>query len=147
MGFKSKTQSNIRKHKVNNLIFPSRTIFLIIESINRDLNFLYSPTRTNSLCSFICYSPVRDNNEEFNIILDRVEEQMNRIKEEVNIIETDDSAFNDEFPTIVSFLDEAFDYEYNTESDIFKQTPEDIKKRFISIAHKLWDLGVRPGEF
>ena len=147
MGFKSTTQSNIRQHEVNNLIFPSRNIFSTIESINKNLDFFYSPSTNNSLWPTINYSPVRDDNEEFDSILDRVEELINRIKEKVDIRETDDAAFNQEFLGIVNFLYEASDFEYKTEDELSKQTPEYIKKRFISISHKLWELGVHPGEF
>ena len=95
----------------------------------------------------INYSTVRDDNEEFEVILDRVEERIDRFKEKVDIIETDDAAFNKEFLGIVNFLYEASDYAMNTENDLSKQTPEYIKKRFNSIAFKFWKAGVHPSEF
>ena len=147
MGFKSTTQSNSSQYQVNNLIFPSRHVFSTIESINRNLRFLYSPAPPNSLWSTINYSTVRDNDEEFDSILDRVEERIDRFNEKVEIIETDDAAFNKEFNGIINFLYEATDFEDNKEDELSKKTPENIKKRFINLANRLWELGIHPGEF
>ena len=131
MGFKSATQKGYR---FNNLIFPSKQIYLTVKKINRKLELLYSSTR--------------DDVEEFNVILDKVEEYVDSFKEEygeVTILETDDSAFNQEFFGIVDFLNEACDIKEDDE--ISNKTPNYIKERFDSIALKLWDAGIRPGEF
>ena len=85
MGFKSATQSLRRGYRLNNLIFPSKQIYLTIKRINRKIELLYSSDR--------------DDVEEFNAILDKVEEYVDRFNEEygeVIILETDDSAFNEE---------------------------------------------------
>ena len=147
MRVKSTTQSNSSQYQVNNLIFPSRHVFSTIKRINRKLRLLYSPASSNSLWPTIKYSAVRDNDEEFNAILDRVEKRIDRFNEKVEIIETDDAAFNKEFLGIVDFLYEASDFEHNTENELSKKTPEYFKKRFISIADKFWEAGVHPGEF
>ena len=134
MGFKSATQSLRRGYRLNNLIFPSKQIYLTIKQINRKIELLYSSDR--------------DDVEEFNVILDKVEEYVDRFKEEydeVTILETDDSAFNQEFFEIVDFLNEACDIKYD--EDLSNKTPKYIKERFDSIAVKLWDAGIRPGEF
>ena len=149
MGFNSaKNTHNVNlsneNYKINGLIFPSRQIFSTIESINRKLNFLYSPSPPNSLWPSINYSSVRDDNEEFEAILDRVEEWIDSFKEKFEIIETTDAAFNNEFLGIVNFLYEASDYAMKKENDLSKQTPESIKKRFNSIAFKFWKVGVCP---
>ena len=147
MGFKSETQSGRRGYRCNNLIFPSKQIYLTIKRINRKLELLYSPAPSGSLLSTIRYSSARDDFEEFNAILDKVEKYFDRFNEkydEVTIVETDDAAFNQEFFGIVDFLNEAFDFK---EDEISKKTPKYIKERFISIAVKLWDAGIRPGEF
>ena len=147
MGYKSSTQSKSSQYQVNNLIFPSRKVFSTIKSINRNLRLLYSPAPPNSLWPTINYSKVRDDDEEFHAILDRVEARIDRFNEKVEIIETDDAAFNKEFLGIVNFLYEASNFEDNTEDELSKQTPQHIKKRFISIADKFWEAGVQPGEF
>ena len=134
MGFKTATQSLRRGYRLNNLIFPSKQIYLTIKRINRKIELLYSSDR--------------DDVEEFNAILDKVEEYVDRFKEEydeVTILETDDSAFNQEFFEIVDFLNEACDIRYD--EDLSNKTPKYIKERFDSIAVKLWDAGIRPGEF
>ena len=131
MGFKSAMQKGYR---FNNLIFPSKQIYLTVKKINRKLELLYSSAR--------------DDVEEFNAILDKVEEYIDRFNEEygeVHILETDDSAFNQEFIEIVDFLNEACDIQEN--EDLSNKTPKYIKERFNSIAFKLWDAGIRPGEF
>ena len=97
--------------------------------------------------STINYSTVRDDEEEFDSILDRVEERIDRIKEKVEIKETDDAAFNKSFLGIIDFLYEAYDFENNKEDEFSKQTPEHIKERFIDLANRLWDLGIHPSEF
>ena len=130
MGFKSATQKGYR---FNNLLFPSKQIYLTVKKINSKLELLYSSARDD---------------EEFNAILDKVEEYVDRFKEEygeVHILETDDSAFNEEFIEIVDFLNEACDIQEN--EDLSNKTPKYIKERFDSIAVKLWDSGIRPGEF
>ena len=131
MGFKSVTQKGYR---FNNLIFPSKQIYLTVKKINRKLELLYSSAR--------------DDVEEFNAILGKVEEYIDRFNEEydqVTIVETDDSAFNQEFFGIVDFLNEACDIKEDDE--ISNKTLKYIKERFNSIAFKLWDVGIRPGEF
>ena len=138
MGFKSATNTNVN-YKINNLIFSSRLEYQTVESIDRNLKFLYSPAPSNSLCSTINYSLTRDNVDNFNAILDRVEERIDRFNEKVKIIETDDSAFNEEFPGIVDFLYEASDLPENSEKY--------FEKRFIHISKRLWDKGIHPIEF
>ena len=131
MGFKSAMQKGYR---FNNLIFPSKQIYLTVKKINRKLELLYSSAR--------------DDVEEFNAILDKVEEYIDRFNEEydqITIVETDDSAFNQEFFGVVDFLNEACDIQEN--EDLSNKTPKYIKERFNSIANKLWDAGIRPGEF
>ena len=41
--------------------------------------------------------------DNFNTILNRVEERIDRLNERVKFVETDDSAFNEEFPGIIDF--------------------------------------------
>ena len=134
MGFKSATQSLRRGYRFNNLIFPSKQIYLTVKKINRNIKLFYSLEKNNV--------------EEFNAILDKVEEYVDRFNEEygeVHILEINDSAFNEEFIDIVDFLNEACDIQEN--EDLSNKTPNYIKERFDTIALKLWDAGIRPGEF
>ena len=144
MGFKSASKSKTVNHsngnyKINDLKFPSRFVFSTIESIDRNLRLLYSPAPPNSLCSTINYSIVRDNDEEFDSILDRVEERIDRFNEKVEIIEKDEESFNKEFPGITDFLYEVSDLPLNSEKH--------FEKRFINLAYRLWELGIHPSEF
>ena len=77
--------------------------------------------------------------DNFNTILNRVEERIDRLNERVKFVETDDSAFNEEFPGIIDFLYEASESSENSEKQ--------FEKRFIKLAQKLWDLGICPLEF
>ena len=77
--------------------------------------------------------------DNFNTILNRVEERIDRLNERVKFVETDDSAFNEEFPGIIDFLNEA--------SELSENSEKQFEKRFIKLAQKLWDLGICPLEF
>ena len=84
MGFKSANNSNNVKHsngnyEVDGIIFPSRFVFTTIESIDRNLKFLYTPGSAEFDFETINHSPVRDNDEEFDAILSRVDERIGRI--------------------------------------------------------------------
>ena len=144
MGFKS--AKNIRKvnqsngsYEEDDMIFLSRFIYSTIASIDRNLRFLYSPAPPNSNRNTINYSPVRDDDEEFDAILDRVEERINRINGKVQIVETDDAAFNRTFLGIMDFLYEASDLPSNSENH--------FEKRIIDLANRLWEMGISPSEF
>lgn len=139
MGFKSATKTTVEKYEINNLIFSSRLEYQIVESIDRNLRFLYSPPPPNSLWPTINYSLTRENVDNFNTILDRVEERIDRLNERVKFVETDDSALNEEFPGIIDFLYEA--------SELFENSEKQFEKRFIKLAQRLWDLGICPMEF
>ena len=97
MGFKSASNSNNVKHsngnyededlilgikhsngnyEVDGIIFPSRFVFTTVESIDRNLRFLYTPGSASNDFDTINHSPVRDNDEEFDAILARVEERI-----------------------------------------------------------------------
>ena len=84
MGIKSASKSSNVKHsngnyEVDGIIFPSRFVFTTIESIDRNLSFLYTPGDASIDFETINHSPVRDNDEEFDAILERVEERIGRI--------------------------------------------------------------------
>ena len=65
----------------------------------------------------------------------------------LNLIETEDAAFNQLFYGIVNFLYEGYDYENEIEDRYTKKTPDHIKGGIIKIANSLWELGINPCEF
>ena len=98
MGFTSKKTTNANKvksevedlilsivnhsngnYEVDGIIFASRFVFTTIESIDRNLRFLYTPGSDSNDWETINHSTVRDNDEEFDAILARVEERIGRI--------------------------------------------------------------------
>ena len=84
MGFKSaKNTRNVNQsngnYEVDGIIFASRFVFTTIESIDRNLRFLYTPGSASNGWKTINYSSVRDNDEEFDDIIGRVEERIGRI--------------------------------------------------------------------
>ena len=84
MGFKSaKNTRNVNQsngnYEVDGIIFASRFVFTTIESIDRNLRFLYTPGSASNDWETIDHSPVRDNDEEFDDIIGRVEERIGRI--------------------------------------------------------------------
>ena len=141
MGFKSASQSNSSKYIVRNLIFSSKREYLNARRINKKLELLYSPAPSGSLWPTIKYSSARDDEEEFNSILDKVEELLTIFDEDTKL-RIGDENFNQKFHGIVDFLYEACDLATNREDELSKQIPEYIKKRFISISDKLMDYCV-----
>ena len=149
MGFKSaKNTRNVKqnngKYEVDDIIFPSRLVFSTIESIDRNLRFLYSPPPPNKPRSRINYSEVRDDEEEFNCILDRVEERIKildeesarlydefvrfdggyeRIDKEGKIVEKEEDAFINKFSGLINFLYEADDFKCDNEDELSKKKP------------------------
>ena len=84
MGFKSaKNTRNVNQsngnYEVDGIIFASRFVFTTIESIDRNLRFLYTPGSASNDWETTNHSPVRDNDEKFDAILARVEERIGRI--------------------------------------------------------------------
>ena len=129
------------QYQVNNIIFPSKQVFLTIRSINRFLELLYSPEAYFGGLSKN-YSSFREDNEQFENILVIVEKLLDRIKERVVIIEIDNGNYCKEFIGIMDFMDEALSYKYELKYVKLKPTPEYIKKRFISISDKITELEI-----
>ena len=84
MGFTSANNASVNQsngnYEVDGIIFASRFIYRTIKSIDRNLWFLYTPGSDSNDWETINDSPVRDNDEEFSAILERVEELIERIK-------------------------------------------------------------------
>ena len=119
---------------------------LITKQINEKLKLLYSPSPSRSLWPTIRSSPARDNEKEFNSILDKVEELLSKYDKNPHL-RIGGENFNQKFLGIVDFLYEAGDLnpivvcieeEYKKKTGV-TQISKDIKKRFISVADKLWD--------
>ena len=84
MGFKSASNSNNVKHsngnyEVDGIIFASRFVFTTIESIDRNLRFLYTPGSASNDWETMNHSITRESEENFDAILERVEERIGRI--------------------------------------------------------------------
>ena len=114
---------------------------------DRNLRFLYSKAPPYKFWPRINYSSVRDDEEKFSFFLGRVEDRIERFEEKVNIIETDDAAFNKMFSGIIDFLYEAREIQNNQEDEYTKKTPDYIKRRFLYLADRLRQLGIYPSEF
>ena len=116
----------------------------ITKQINEKLKLLYSSSPSRSLWPTIRSSPARDNEKEFNSILDKVEELLLKYDKNPHL-RIGGENFNQKFLGIVDFLYEAGDLNPIVEGEEYKkktgvtQISKDIKKRFISVADKLWD--------
>ena len=115
----------------------------ITKQINEKLKLLYSPSPSRSLWPTIRSSPARDNEKEFNSILEQVEELISKYDKNPHL-GIGGGNFNQKFLGIVDFLYEAGDLE--EKKTVATQISKDIQKRFISVADKLWDYCV-PIEF
>ena len=84
MGFKStKNTRNVNQSNGNyesyGIVYASRFVFKTIETIDRNLSFLYTKDSIDNNFKTINHSSVRDNDEEFDDILGIVEEQIGSI--------------------------------------------------------------------
>ena len=149
---------NTRKeyYKFEDMIFTSKSVFDIIVCIDRNLRFLYAP---NFICGALIrfyLSPESEDLKAFDAILDRVEKLLiiyqNRLardaknkfkfKRRYPYKDLKHESFNDEFSGIMTFLHEA--------SDIIsysKMHKNHIKKRYLDVAKKLWELKIRPRRY
>ena len=79
----AKNTSNVKQsngnYEVDDIIFASRFVFRTIKSIDKNLRLLYTPGSDSNDWETINHSSVRDNNEEFDDIIGRVEERIGRI--------------------------------------------------------------------
>ena len=107
---------------------------------------MYSKELINGSMITINYSSIRDE-EEFVNILEEVDNLIHDFFWRLDLIETEDAAFNQLFNGITNFLYEGYDYENEKEDEYTKKTPEHIKGGIIKIANSLWELGIFPGEF
>ena len=130
--------TRITTFRASNMIFPSEKIYKSIKDIDNNLKSLYMPAPVCSLYILINCSSARNSITKFNLALDKVEESINKIKQKVKIEEIDDSSFSETFLGITAFLYEAH--------EIKKKAREPLEKRFVNLAIRFWDLGVKPKE-
>ena len=84
-------------------------------------------------------SEEREDTNKFNIVLDKIENTINKIKQRVKIKETDFGSYSKRFPGITAFYFEA--YKLKEEDNLIP-----LEKRFINLAIKMQNLGVYPEE-
>ena len=130
--------TRITTFRASNMIFPSEKIYKNIKDIDNNLRSLYMLAPTFSPYTLINCSSARDSITKFNHALDKVEVSINKIKQKVKIKEIEDSAFSETFLGIAAFLYEAYNIE--------EKAKEPLEKRFVNLAIRLWNLGVRPIE-
>ena len=138
---------NTEKYEVDNVIFPSKSVYSILKRIDRNLRLLYSKDPKNKLWPRINYSMVRDDESSISMVLERVEERLNRIEEKVDIIITGDAAFFNLFPGIIDFLYEADDIKDKREDEYTRKMADYNKKIIKYLAEKMLGLGIHPSEF
>ena len=126
----------MKTFRASNIIFPLEKIYKNIKDIDNILISLYTPAPVLSPYTLINCSSARDSITKFNNTLDKVEENINKIKQKVKIEEIADYSFNETFLGITAFLHEACDLE--------EKAREHLEKRFVNLAIRLWDLGVYP---
>ena len=90
MGFKSANDtnntnnSNVNQsnsdYKVDDIVFPSKFVYKTIKRIDRNLKKLYSPPSEDGDGMATNDSPVRDDRERFNAILDKVDNLLDVLK-------------------------------------------------------------------
>ena len=119
MGFMSATLSDYIEYE---FAFLSKREYLNTKLINEKLELFYSLTR--------------ENEEELNFILDKVEELINLFHKDTKL-RIGDEIFHKNFVGIVRFLYEASYIGVEFKKEITKQFSESLKKRFVSISEKL----------
>ena len=136
------------KYEHSRIIFPSKDIYLILKRIDSSLRPLYSKDRTGGK---INYSTIRDSYKNINLIFNKVEERLNSIEEPVDLILLWEAAFTYQFPGIYWFLNEAQEIKHQIKSYYknvipyySKLLPSYFKETIISLADKMWVLGIRP---
>ena len=129
--FRKNSVSN-EYYETDGIIFYSRFVFKTIESIDRNVRFLYTKVFDDNDWETINNSPVRDNPEKFKVILDIVDNLINRIMDnddpEYFIYKQNRRGdFLEKFGVIGDFLNERF----NSRPQIF------FEMRIIDMGMKL----------
>ena len=115
--------------------------FTTIESIDRNLRFLYTPGSASNDFETINHSPVRDNDEEFDAIRSRVEKRIGRIMgiddtKQFVYKEKHYNAFFEKFGGIVCCVNEG--------KYLNGETKNKFERRIIDIVRSLCYIGINP---
>ena len=147
MGIKSKINNKVTKS--DNVRSTTHSIYLTVKRIDEELARLYSLKPNSGFSLFrstINYSTERDDEVVFNQILDKTEEYLNTIVE-VRPGQFTHCPFRQEFPGLLNFLYEASAYKNNHGLDEYtRNTPSDIKNRFIKILDRFREMGINPSD-
>ena len=142
MGFKSLSKSN-KNYEVCDIILPTRYVFSTIETIDRNLKFLYASGTAENDFEPIFHSVVREDPDNFNEILDRVDERIDRIENiddgSINQFlykEKRGGAFLEKFSGINDCLIEG------VYMDV--KTPNHFEKRILDIVRRLSYIRIDP---
>lgn len=135
-----KQKKLLKYHNINVLFFPSEKIYKIIVTIDQELQKLYSSYHILTLYKTVAYSELRDNEAQFESLLNRVEKEIDKIPKKVEIEHKDDEAFRAKFYGISCFLDEA--RQFSNLKDI-----PDLYKKFYNLADRLYQLNIRPYDY
>ena len=148
MGFKSaKNTSNVNQsnenYEVDDIIFPSKNIFKLFERLNKNLSLLYTPGDESSDFETINYSKVRDDEEEYDKILTKVEDKIKIIKDfristyKFLFKENRSGAFYERYEGILDCINEGVHC-------LRGKYKNDFEKRLVDIVKKLSYLGIDP---
>ena len=142
MGFKSLGESN-KNYEVDGIIFPTRFIFTMIESIDRNLKFIYTLGTVENDFEPIFYSEVREDAGEFSEFLARAEDRISRIEniddgstKQFLYKEKCDGEFFAKFSGIYCCLIEG--------ACTHPQTQNYFERRILDIARRMYFIGIGP---
>ena len=133
-------KQKVLDYNINMLLFPSEKIYRIITIIDQELRKLYSSYNILTLYKTVAYSEIRDNEAQFESLLNRVEKGIDKIPKKAKIEHKDDEAFRVNFYGISCFLDEAFIF-FNSENSL------DLEEKFYNLADRLYQLNIHPYDY
>ena len=146
MGINSaKNTSNVNQsngnYEVDDIIFPSKNIFKLFERLNKNLRLLYTPGDESRDFETINYSEVRDDEEEYDKILTKVEDKIKKIKDllisthKFLFKENRSDAFYERYEGILDCINEGVHC-------LRGKYKNDFEKRLVDIVKELSHLGI-----
>ena len=151
MGFTSANNSNVNhsngNYEVDGIIFASRFVYKTIKRIDRNLRYLYTPGSEETDWLAINDSPVRDDEEEFNAILDIVDELIDRIFNIDNgstdyfLCKEKSGDFFEKFGGIMDCINELV---HSSPQNNFEYRIRDIGRGLTKIGHQTFSGGIPP---
>ena len=140
MGYKSSKNTRNENYEVDDIIFPSKNTFKLFESLNKNLRLLYTPGDESRDFETINYSEVRDDEEEYDKILAKVEDKIKKIKDFRSSFlykENRCGAFYERYQGILDCINEGVHC-------LRGKYENDFEKRLVDIVRKLSYLGIDP---